>query len=537
MALNFPASPVDGQVYYDPVTNSKYVYVAASTKWKSMQYTAVNVFTGFQQANVAFATANAAYNSANSDWNVQNTIFDLANTIYAAENSNWTVQNSVYSLANTIYGSSNSNYTLSNTSYASINSNWVVTNALYSVANSAYGAANNVGPQIAPTYNTANAAFIHANAAYNASNSDYAATNAAYNQANAAYSGSNSNYVTTNAAYNQANAAYNGSNSNYVTTNAAYNFANTRFSSSGGTISGAVEITADLTVHGNTTFVDQRTLKVGDPLIYLAANNYSSDVVDIGFVANYVNSTSSNVHTGLFRSSGTKEYYLFYGYDQEPDNNYINPTGNNIQMAVLNSTVRTSNLILGGANAINWITSDYVTTNSAYSTVNAAYGFANSAYASINSNWTVTNALYSVANAAYGSSNTAYSHTYGIANGTVSINNISLTGTINPGTVNFASQTLTDGATINWDIASGAVATVTLGGNRTMAAPSNLKVGTFILHVIQDGSGSRTITWNSVFKWPGAVAPVLTTTANRHDVISFVSDGTNLYGSYLPDVR
>ena len=102
---------------------------------------------------------------------------------------------------------------------------------------------------------------------------------------------------------------------------------------------------------------------------------------------------------------------------------------------------------------------------------------------------------------------------------------------------NVASQILTDGATINWDVSLGSVATVTLGGNRAIAAPTNLKIGSYILHIIQDGSGNRTVTWNSVFKWPAGVAPVLTTTGNRRDLFSFVCDGTNLYGSYLPDVR
>ena len=96
---------------------------------------------------------------------------------------------------------------------------------------------------------------------------------------------------------------------------------------------------------------------------------------------------------------------------------------------------------------------------------------------------------------------------------------------------------MTDGATINWDVSLGSVATVTLGGNRVVAAPTNLKIGTYILHVIQDGTGGRTVTWNSVFKWPAGIAPVLTTTGNRRDLFSFVCDGTNLYGSYLPDVR
>jgi hypothetical protein len=114
--------------------------------------------------------------------------------------------------------------------------------------------------------------------------------------------------------------------------------------------------------------------------------------------------------------------------------------------------------------------------------------------------------------------------------------NTTLAGTTTDNS-NARSQTLTDGATISWDTSLGRVATVTLGGNRTMAAPTNLKVGTYILHVIQDGTGSRTIAWNAVFKWVGAVAPVLSTTAARRDILSFVSDGTNLYGSFLPDVR
>jgi len=115
--------------------------------------------------------------------------------------------------------------------------------------------------------------------------------------------------------------------------------------------------------------------------------------------------------------------------------------------------------------------------------------------------------------------------------------NTTLGGTINVAGANILQQTLADGATVNWNVALGQIATVTLGGNRTMAAPTNLKVGTYILHVYQDGTGSRTITWNAVFKWTAATAPPLTSAINSHDVFSFVSDGTNLYGSFMPDVR
>lgn len=121
---------------------------------------------------------------------------------------------------------------------------------------------------------------------------------------------------------------------------------------------------------------------------------------------------------------------------------------------------------------------------------------------------------------------------------TLTAGNTVLTGTTTDRS-NALSQTLTDAATINWDTSLGRVATVTLGAaGRTMAAPTNLKVGTYILRVYQDATGSRTITtWNSVFKWTAAVAPVLSTGANKLDIITFFSDGTNLYGSYLPDMR
>lgn len=94
----------------------------------------------------------------------------------------------------------------------------------------------------------------------------------------------------------------------------------------------------------------------------------------------------------------------------------------------------------------------------------------------------------------------------------------------------FGEATLTDGATINWDLALAQVAKVTLAGNRTMAAPTNLVNGGFYsLAVIQDATGSRTMTWNSVFKFTAGTAPTLTTTASGRDYFTFRSDGTNLY--------
>ena len=97
-------------------------------------------------------------------------------------------------------------------------------------------------------------------------------------------------------------------------------------------------------------------------------------------------------------------------------------------------------------------------------------------------------------------------------------------------TQNFNATTLTDGATIAWDASINQVCSVTITDNRTMAAPTNLVDGGFYhLTVIQDGTGSRTLTWNAVFKWPSDTAPTLTTTASEQDEFTFRSNGTNLY--------
>lgn len=95
-----------------------------------------------------------------------------------------------------------------------------------------------------------------------------------------------------------------------------------------------------------------------------------------------------------------------------------------------------------------------------------------------------------------------------------------------------ALQTLTDAATITWNVANGVVATVTLGGNRTLANPTNMVAGaTYAIIVKQDATGSRTLAYGAAYKWPGGTVPVLSTGANAIDLITLLYDGTNLYGN------
>jgi hypothetical protein len=97
-------------------------------------------------------------------------------------------------------------------------------------------------------------------------------------------------------------------------------------------------------------------------------------------------------------------------------------------------------------------------------------------------------------------------------------------------TQNFDATTLTDAASISWDASANQVTSVTLTDNRTLAAPTNLvDGGVYTIMVIQDGTGSRTLSYNAVFKFAGGTAPTLTTAASAKDILVFYSDGTNMY--------
>lgn len=90
--------------------------------------------------------------------------------------------------------------------------------------------------------------------------------------------------------------------------------------------------------------------------------------------------------------------------------------------------------------------------------------------------------------------------------------------------------TLTDNATITPDFGANQNFTVTLGGNRTLANPSNVtsdKVGQIgSIFVVQDGTGSRTLSFGSNWEFIGGTAPTLSTDANAVDRIDYIVRST-----------
>jgi len=87
--------------------------------------------------------------------------------------------------------------------------------------------------------------------------------------------------------------------------------------------------------------------------------------------------------------------------------------------------------------------------------------------------------------------------------------------------------TLTDASTISWNVLTSPVAKVTLGANRTLGAGSGAIAGQFVsLLIIQDGTGSRTVSFNAAYEFKDDTAPTLTTTAAKGDLFVFRYNGS-----------
>src|SRR5437763_1935080 len=86
------------------------------------------------------------------------------------------------------------------------------------------------------------------------------------------------------------------------------------------------------------------------------------------------------------------------------------------------------------------------------------------------------------------------------------------------------------GASLTIDFNNGNAQRVTLTAATVTLTLTNGKArGSYVLECVQDGSGSRLITWaaggGTAGRWPGGTAPTLTSTASRADIFTFFHDG------------
>ena len=327
--------------------------------------------------NAAFTHANSAYGHANGSFTHANSAYDKANSGYSQANTALTEANSAYEHANSAYSKANSAYDHANTKFASaggkISGNVIVTGHITPdvTLTSNIGNATNrfhtlfVGPGSVDVdgikiQNSAGILTIsgatdinfgtgtpsisgisaHANSAYDKANSGYTQANtalaeadgaflhanSAYDKANSGYSQANTGVTHASAAFTHANSAYGHANSAYDKANSAYNTANTKFASAGGTISGDVVVTGNLTISGTTTTVNANNLTIKDNMIYLNDGATQNAYPDLGVVGAYNNGVYQ--HTGVFRDQSDNYWKFFEGYLPEPDASVFITTSN-----------------------------------------------------------------------------------------------------------------------------------------------------------------------------------------------------------------
>jgi len=116
------------------------------------------------------------------------------------------------------------------------------------------------------------------------------------------------------------------------------------------TINADLDVTGNIFLNGNTTYINVSTLNVTDPLIYLASNNDLSDTVDIGFMGGK-NTAGQYSHTGLIRHAADGNWYLFDGLIEEGhQNNIVDVANTTYALLKANLDAKSLNVNSGFAN-------------------------------------------------------------------------------------------------------------------------------------------------------------------------------------------
>jgi hypothetical protein len=406
---------------------------------------------------------------------------------------------------------------------------------IYNSANAAFAAANAAGTSttINSAFQAANSAGSYANSAFVHANSAFINSNSAFNHANAAFVVANNESfinITQNnsiaaafaAANNEAgvNATQNNSiDAAFITANSAGVYANGAFvrannsinANTGGTITGDLSITGNLSVLGNTFTVSSTTIVANDTVIILGANNYTSDLLDIGFAGHY--NDGVNAHAGFIRDHGTKEWQLFEGYTPEIGaNNDININDPSFKIATLNANVHSTKILIKGIDLLPYVNIAFNTANAAFDSANningvnltqnnsiaAAFIAANSADAYANSAFLAANIADSKAVSAGSYANSAFIHSnsaFILANGTAVIANTDVTN-ISVSAGHFGGPA--------------AVTAFKLEANGRISSANTLAISidasavtTGILDVVRGGTGAGSFTTNGVLLGQG----------------------------------
>ena len=502
------------------------------------------------QQGLIFTKTNVAFDTANSAASYANAAFATANSGSAAA--------SAASYANAAFTSANSAGVYANSAFLAANTPSYVANSAASYANSGFAVANSSASYANSGFSTANSAGSYANSAFSIGNSAFAVSNSAASYANSGFAVANSGASYANSAYVRANNSIN---------------ANT-----GGTITADLVITGNLTVQGNTTYVNTQTITTGDSLIRLANNNTVGDTVDIGFYGAY--NSSGVKYTGLVRQAGAN-YFLFKDLTTDPTANVLAPgsltaantgtltanltsysvtiNGQDINLYTTNAYTQANTAVTNAAAASSYANAAFGVANTASSSGTSAGAYANSGFAVANSSASYANSGFAVANssASYANSGFATANSAGVyansafstANNTAGVNltqNTNISSAATYANAAFA-QANTDYTTISTTAADYGTASFVpafrieangriSSANSTAIAIAASAITSGTLGVARGGTGAGTFTTNGVLLGNGTGAfntassstegHILTINASGVPTFAMLSGGT-----------
>ena len=314
------------------ISNVQPAFDWANAAYNFANTVATNTTNAFATANSAASFANGAFTTANSAASFANGAFTTANSAASFANGAFTTANSAASFANGAFASANSvQFTITDGSHANtfyrsgtltVNSGQGITavasaNALTfstdntvlrsnttSVGNQTISSALSITGNLTTGNIIPTSAYVSIGTLANPIK-DLFLSSGTLSLGGVTISNL-SNTVTFQGG--ATDIAVPGGNFGPLSNIAAMANVGQNFVTTGGTVSGNVNIVGNLIVRGNTVQVDSNVETTTAGTIGLAANN-TGDVIDIGLYGNYVNGT--NKVTGLIRSPGTSNWYLF----------------------------------------------------------------------------------------------------------------------------------------------------------------------------------------------------------------------------------
>jgi hypothetical protein len=354
-------------------------------------------------ANGAFQTSNSASSYSNSAFSIANTALTTGGTIVGGyANGAYAHANSAHALANTKFASAGGTisgdtsitgkFTVDgqasfHTPIVQLNSD--IDQDASPSENAGIRVDRGISPNVSILWNEGNdhwsftndgsvfspigsaAAESYANSAYIHANSSFVSANSSGVYANVAFFSQNTTGVYANSAFASANVADQRAVTSGTYANAAYAEANTKLTSAGGTIDGNLVVTGNLTVTGNTVYHSANDFIVSDPIILLANTN-PGNLLDIGFVAHYVEETITK-HTGLVRDVSGDVWYLFDNYIPHlQETNILNVSDASFRVANLTANLITQVVFIRGYDPINHTNTSFEKANSAFNAANVA---------------------------------------------------------------------------------------------------------------------------------------------------------------------